>query len=105
MRITHPACGCSWSGLRAEHCPACCQTFSGTSAGDAHRRGEHGVTEGPDRRRCLSPGEVRVNGYPLREVGGVWRIDRPYDGPRDAAERQTLESPAAERTDPVPLAA
>jgi hypothetical protein len=60
--ITHPECGKSWTGLRKEHCPACHETFSGTSAGNLHRRGDFGID-----RRCTDPADA---GLVLTE--GVW---------------------------------
>ena len=38
-KIEHPPCGKSWASASAEHCVACCETFSSTAAGDAHRLG------------------------------------------------------------------
>lgn len=78
-------CDKRWKTHRAEHCPACHETFSGTQTADAHRVGVHGVKEGDDRRRCLTPQEVRVGGgkktpgYPLKwnEAMGYWSVDRP----------------------------
>ena len=68
MKITHgDMCGAEWSGLKIEHCPACHETFSGTTSGDRHRVGSHGVTDGPDRRRCLTVDEMRS----LTRKGGV----------------------------------
>ena len=57
-----------------EHCPVCHETFGGTTAGDMHRTGRHGVTEGLDRRRCLTPAEMFARGMPQRE--GVWGTGR-----------------------------
>ena len=57
-----------------EHCPECHETFGGTTAGDMHRTGRHRVTEGPDRRRCLTPAEMSARGMPQRE--GVWGTGR-----------------------------
>jgi hypothetical protein len=51
-------------GSRMEHCKKCHQTFSATESGDSHRIGEHGVKEGPDRRRCRTPEEMFE--------GGMW---------------------------------
>lgn len=34
---TH-SCGARWTGSRPAHCAGCHQTFSGTTAFDAHRR-------------------------------------------------------------------
>ncbi|WP_158564066.1 hypothetical protein [Jiangella anatolica] len=52
--------GVTWSGYKTELCSVlgCLKLFSNTRAGDAHRVGEHGVTEGPDRRRCLTTEEM-----------------------------------------------
>jgi hypothetical protein len=57
-------CGARWGGQRTEHCctPGCHQTFSSTSAGDMHRTGDHAVTSGPTRRRCLTVGEMLEKG-------------------------------------------
>ena len=40
----HGKCGKEFpNGSRIGHCGACCETFVGLKAFDAHRRGEHGV--------------------------------------------------------------
>jgi hypothetical protein len=54
-----------------EHCTVCHQTFSGTTAGDRHRVGDHAVFVGPDRRRCLSADEMRAKGME-QNARGVW---------------------------------
>ena len=64
-------CGASWSGMRIEHCKSCCQSFSGTTAGDKHRTGEHGVKDGPNRRRCRTPDEMRELGM-VPNDRGIW---------------------------------
>lgn len=51
-------CGATWTGLKPEHCPVCHETFTSTTAGDMHRVGKHGVKDGPNRRRCLTPLEM-----------------------------------------------
>ncbi len=66
-------CGATWTGSRAEHCAACCQTFSGTTAGDAHRVGKHDVFTGPDRRRCLTTDEMTERGM-VRNKRGLWSM-------------------------------
>lgn len=48
---------------KLELCPACGKVFSNTTAGDAHRVGDHGVKEGPMRRRCLTTEEMRAKVY------------------------------------------
>lgn len=45
----HPKCGKAFpAGERAGHCGACCETFIGNTAFEAHRVGAHGTPE----RRC-----------------------------------------------------
>jgi hypothetical protein len=63
-------CGQTWTGLRREHCPVCCQTFNSSFPGDMHRVGKHGVTVGADRRRCLTAAEMHDKG--MCEHDGVW---------------------------------
>ncbi|MGW2541746.1 FDXHR family putative zinc-binding protein [Kitasatospora sp. NPDC001574] len=65
--FVHPPCSRQWSGLRAEHCPACCETFGSTRAGDAHRTGPH------DARRCLPPATVGL----WQDARGIWHR-KPY---------------------------
>lgn len=64
-------CGAEWTGLRMEHCTECHETFSGSSAGDRHRVGDHAVFAGPDRRRCLTADEMRARGMEQNRRG-VW---------------------------------
>jgi hypothetical protein len=71
MNVTCNTCGDSWTGLRIEHCPSCHFTFTGSSSGDMHRTGDHAVTEGPDRRRCLTSEEMRAKGM-ARNDRGQW---------------------------------
>jgi hypothetical protein len=47
-----------------EHCRVCHLTFASTTSGDAHRTGEHGVRDGPERRRCRTREELTA--------GGMW---------------------------------
>ena len=69
--MTSCKCGAEWTGKRLEHCTAtgCHQTFTGTTAGDMHRVGKHDVSEGPDRRRCLTPDEMREKGMTQNKHG------------------------------------
>jgi hypothetical protein len=63
-----PDCGETFPGSNsAGHCAACCRTFIGLTAFDAHRVGDHGVD-----RRC----EIREK---------HWQDERGYFhyGPRD----------------------
>lgn len=36
--VVHPKCGKHWTGARACHCAACCETFSCTATFDRHQR-------------------------------------------------------------------
>lgn len=64
-------CEATWTGMRIEHCPSCCMTFTGASSGDMHRVGDHAVFEGPDRRRCLTADEMTEKGM-ARNDRGHW---------------------------------
>jgi hypothetical protein len=75
--IWHPKCGKSWTGKSAEHCDVCCQTFSGSSAGDLHRRGPG------DARRCVSPESIGLKYDETRDLWrlpGTWRPEGPGGG-------------------------
>ncbi|MHA7862064.1 FDXHR family putative zinc-binding protein [Tessaracoccus sp. Y36] len=63
-------CGKAWRGSRAQHCPACHETFGGAYTADRHRIGRHGVHRGPKRRRCKTPREMESNGFHQRH--GKW---------------------------------
>lgn len=63
---THPACGKTWTGLRMEHCPVCCETFPGSTLGDAHRVGSYA----DNSRRCLTAEEMTEKGWRL--IRDVW---------------------------------
>lgn len=70
--VQHPACGKTWQGLKPEHCPVCCQTFSTTRAGDRHRKGPH------DARFCVDPAGV---GLEFDDGRQLWRLttgDNPW---------------------------
>jgi hypothetical protein len=73
-----------------EHCTACHETFSGTTAGDRHRVGEHSIPIGPNRRRCLTPDEMRDKGM-SQNVRGVWGNggESPWAHKQDPDPRQT----------------
>ena len=71
MKASCDKCGASWSGHRIEHCTACCHTFTGTTAGDLHRVGDHAVSVGPNRRRCLTVEEMEARGM-ARNSKGHW---------------------------------
>lgn len=58
MTANCPRCEARWGGEKPEHCTVCHRTFGSTVAGDAHRVGIVGVTEGPDRRRCMTDEEM-----------------------------------------------
>lgn len=71
--VTCHTCGASWTGSRIEHCkaPGCHQSFTGTTAGDMHRTGDHAVSVGPNRRRCLTAEEMEARGM-ARNSKGHW---------------------------------
>ena len=69
MSTVCTACGATWSGHRIEHCTACHETFTGTGSGDKHRTGDHAVDIGPERRRCLTPDEMRGKGMATNQRG------------------------------------
>lgn len=69
MTWTCRTCEKTIANRKAEHCPVCHETFTGTRAGDTHRTGRHGVTEGPDRRRCLTPAEMSAKGMRITKEG------------------------------------
>ncbi|MGW2484989.1 FDXHR family putative zinc-binding protein [Streptomyces sp. NPDC001571] len=68
MKTTHPACGKSWTSARAQHCPLCCETFTGTEPADRHRRGSFG-----GKRYCARPETVGLTLTPA----GLWQRSRP----------------------------
>lgn len=78
---TCPHCRFGWTATRAEHCGAtdkatgirCCATFASSGAGDAHRVGEHNITDpnDPQRRRCLTGAEMRDRGLD-KDDRGIW---------------------------------
>ena len=65
--------GARWSGWSAQHCCSCGETFSGTTAGDMHRTGDHAISHGPNRRRCLTPDEMLAKGMTfITNSHGTW---------------------------------
>lgn len=65
--------GVRWTGWRAEHCESCGEVFSGSTAGDKHRVGDHAVFTGPTRRRCLTADEMLAKGMTyLTNAHGTW---------------------------------
>jgi hypothetical protein len=65
-------CGKTYGGGRTEHCTACHETFSGSSAGDRHRIGRHGVD-----RRCRTRAEMVSLGM-TQNARGVWTNGGDY---------------------------
>jgi hypothetical protein len=53
-------------------CGACGKEFRSDSGFDFHRVGQHGVKEGPNRRRCMGNIELRAAGYEPNDKG-IWR--------------------------------
>lgn len=70
------------TGSRAEHCLVCHETFTSTTAGDMHRVGKHGVTAGPDRRRCLTATEMLDKGM-TKNGRGYWTSGAADWNPRE----------------------
>lgn len=72
----HLACGKTWTGNSAQHCPACCVTFSSESAGNMHRVGDFNLPKGAEgARRCKTPEEI---GLVERYRGGpIWGMPGP----------------------------
>lgn len=68
-------CDMTWSALSVCHCSGCHQNFSGLTAFDKHRDGQHGGFRA-DTRYCRDPEEVGLvdsgRAYPC------WGF--PYDG-------------------------
>lgn len=88
-------CGARWTGLRMEHCTVCHRTFSGTSTGDAHRVGEHGVS-----RRCLTDAELTKKGFRLTdERAHLWRGKPRPDSPWP--NKTSTQPPRVEAEDAV----
>lgn len=71
MAVGTCRCGAAWTGFKIEHCSTCHESFSCTAAGDKHRVGDHAVSFGPDRRRCLTETEMLARGM-ARNSKGVW---------------------------------
>ena len=74
MSPTCHTCGRT-DGNRTQHCVSCHQSFNSTTAGDTHRVGDHGTRQGPNRRRCLTPDEMRHKGM-TQNPQGVWMTAR-----------------------------
>lgn len=60
---TCPRCPATWTGYRAQHCPECHETFTGTASGDMHRVGPY------ERRRCLGAEDMREKGMTQNSKG------------------------------------
>ena len=84
MAWTCRTCYATIRGLKPEHCAYCHETFTGTTAGDMHRVGKHGVTAGPDRRRCLTLEEMLGKGM-TTDARGYWTTGKRWDGPNRSA--------------------
>lgn len=69
MQWTCHKCDSTIIGYRPEHCTVCHETFNGTHVGDMHRTGDHGVKEGPNRRRCLTVDEMEAKGMKRNRLG------------------------------------
>ena len=78
MRATCRTCHAEYSG-RMEHCPACHNTFTGTTAGDMHRVGPGHA------RRCLTEAEMLDKGMGIDGRGRWKSSDEPWDTARRLA--------------------
>lgn len=56
------------------HCGACCRTFSGVGAFDAHRQGEHGVN-----RHCADPATLPEYRKMWIDDEGIWHAGERFD--------------------------
>lgn len=94
-RSSHAACGATWTAKRAEHCPACHLTFSGTSIGDRHRAGPYA------RRRCVPAFLLPALGLVL-DSRGIWAgaefAPRPLPTPRARTQSAVGPAPVGEGT-------
>jgi len=89
--VTTCRCGARWSGHKLEHCTECHKTFTSTRAGDMHRTGDHAVSVGPNRRRCLTTEEMLAKGLRPRFLTNgteVWGRKGP-ESPEVAATYRT----------------
>ena len=66
----------------------CHETFNGTHVGDMHRTGDHGVKEGPNRRRCLTVDEMEAKGMKRNRLG-YWTTGRDLSYLKDKTPSQT----------------
>lgn len=83
MTWTCRTCHATIRGRKSERCACCHATFTGTRPGDMHRVGKHGITDGPDRRRCLTPDEMLNKGM-TRDARGYWTTGERWDGPESS---------------------
>lgn len=67
-------CHKTWRGYKPEHCTVCHETFGGSTGGDRHRAGKHGVKEGLERRRCRTAEEMLDVGMSLN-AKGIWIVE------------------------------
>ncbi len=81
--ITCAACGDSWTGRNLCHCSACHQTFTGITAFDRHRVGDHFA----GTRRCTEPAEVQL----LRNHNGHWAAQPDPTSPNPWANKHPEE--------------
>mgnify|MGYP001615205842 FL=1 len=78
-QLIHPKCGQAFpNSPRYGHCAACCETFSGQQAFDAHRRGPF---EGNQRYCEVAPyehtGDDGVTRYGhWKDVEGYWHFGK-----------------------------
>ena len=88
MQWTCHKCDSTIIGYRPEHCTICHETFNGTHVGDMHRTGDHGVKEGPSRRRCLTVDEMEAKGMQRNKLG-YWTTGRDLSYLKDKTPSHT----------------
>ena len=74
-RIRCGTCNYWWTGLRACHCSGCHRTFTGLTAFDMHREGDHAK----GTRHCVNPASVGL--VPANRPWQGWGQPGTYDGP------------------------
>ena len=67
--IVHGACGSWWTGAERSHCGGCCQTFTGLTAFERHRKG----------MRCNPPESVGLVAR-AKPYGTLWGQPAPEGG-------------------------
>ena len=102
MKLTHPKCGKQFpNGNRAGHCAACCETFIGLAAFEAHRVGEHGTGRRCEMKPYVSHRRAAPGGLVITTFGH-WQDDNGYwhYGEKLTAEQKAELWPTSDETKP-----